>query len=75
MCKYGFALGVLDDQKLERRRVAAKLLVPPFVSRRENRALANDKRAVHADHNNPVCVVDMAVSPFTTESLDAFVAQ
>ena len=74
MSTYGLALRVLDNQELERRRVAPKLLVPPFIPCRDGRTLTGDKHVMHADHNNPTRVVDAAVSPFTTNSFDALVA-
>ena len=74
MSKHGLALRAFDDQELERRRVAPKLLVPPFISSRDDRTLVGDKRVINADRSNPMRVIDMAVSPFTTKSLDALVA-
>ena len=55
MSKYGPALRILDDQELEHRRVAPKLLVPPFISCRDDRTLAGDKIVVHAE-NAILCV-------------------
>ena len=61
MSKYGLALRVLDNQELERRRVAPKLLVPPFISCRDDRTLAGDKSVVHADRSDSMRVVNLAV--------------
>ena len=74
MSKYALALRVLDDEKLERRRVAPKLFVPPFISCRDDRTLAAYKNVLHADHGDPMRVVNSAVSSITTETFNALVA-